>query len=50
MPTVGPATIANLVRHGARMMVIEAGKTVLLDREVTIAAADKAGIAIDSRV
>ena len=49
VPTVGPATIANLVRHGARMMVIEAGKTVLLDRELTIAAADKAGIAIDSR-
>ncbi len=49
VPTVGPATIANLVKNGARMMVIEAGKTVLLDREVTIAAADKAGIAIDSR-
>ena len=50
VPTVGPATIANLVKNGARMMVIEAGKTLLLDRELTIAAADKAGIAIDSRV
>ncbi len=49
VPTVGPATIANLMKNGARMMVIEAGKTVLLDREVTIAAADKAGIAIVSR-
>lgn len=50
VPTVGPATIANLARHGARMLVIEAGKTVFLERESTIAAADKAGIAIVSRV
>ena len=49
VPTVGPDTISNLVRYGAKMLVIEAGKTVLLDREVTVAAADKAGIAIDSR-
>lgn len=49
VPTVGPATIANLSQHGAKMLVIEAGKTVFLEREVTIAAADKAGIAIDSR-
>ena len=49
VPTVGPATIANLAMHGAKMMVIEAGKTVLLEREATIAAAEKAGIVILSR-
>lgn len=49
VPTVGPSTIANLARHGARLMVIEAGKTVLLEREATIAAADTAGIVILSR-
>jgi hypothetical protein len=49
VPTVGPETIVSLARHGARMLVIEAGKTVLLDREATLAAADRAGIVILSR-
>ena len=49
VPTVGPETVANLARHGARMLVIEAGKTVLVDRDVTARAADQAGIVIFSR-
>lgn len=49
VPTVGPQTIANLTRHGARMLVIEAGKTVILEREQMLADADRAGIVILSR-
>jgi len=49
VPTIGVATIANLVRHGAKMLVIEASKTVILDRPATVAAADKAGVAILSQ-
>lgn len=49
VPTIGPDTIANLARHRAGMLVIEAEKTVILDREKTVAAADHAGIVIISR-
>ncbi len=44
VPTVGPDTIANLKQHGAKMLVVEAEKTLIVDREVTLAAADRAGI------
>jgi len=46
VPTVGPGTIENLKRHGATMLVVEAGKTLIVDRERTIAAADRAGIVV----
>ena len=46
VPTVGPETIANLARHGAKMLVIEAGKTVILDRQSMIDAADRLGVVI----
>ena len=49
VPTVGPDTIANLKRNGARMLVIEAGKTVIIDRRHMIDTADGAGIVILSR-
>lgn len=49
VPTVGPDTIESLKRHGARMLAIEAGKTVIVDREKTIATADADGIVILSR-
>ncbi len=49
VPTVGPETIANLVKHGAKMMVIQAGKTVIVDRKQTLADAEAAGIVILSR-
>jgi DUF1009 family protein len=49
VPTVGPETIANLNRNGAKMLVVEAGKTVIIDRKQMIADADAAGIAILSR-
>ena len=50
VPTVGPDTIENLKRHGAGMMVIEAGKTVIIDRENMLKAAHRAGIVVVSKV
>ncbi len=49
VPTVGPGTIAKLREHGGRVLVIEAGKTVLLERERLLADADAAGIVVLSR-
>ena len=46
VPTVGPETIEHLHRHGARLLVIEAGKTVMVDREVLEARARRCGISI----
>jgi DUF1009 family protein len=46
VPTVGPDTIENLQRHGAGALVIEAGKTVIVEREKMLAAADRHGIAV----
>ena len=50
VPTVDPETIARLKRHGAKMLVIEAGKTLIIDRERMIAEANAAGIVILSRI
>ncbi|UCC32249.1 MAG: UDP-2,3-diacylglucosamine diphosphatase LpxI [Phycisphaerales bacterium] len=49
VPTVGPETIARLRQHGGKMLVIEAGKTLIIDREKMIADANAAGIVILSR-
>jgi DUF1009 family protein len=49
VPTVGPETIARLQQHGAKMLVIEAGKTVIVDREQMIGDADAAHIVILAR-
>ena len=49
VPTVGVETIENLKRNGARQLVIEAGKTLIIDRDKFLAAADAAGIVVVSR-
>ena len=46
MPTVGPETIAGLVKAQLAGMAIEAGHVILLDPAETIAAADAAGLFI----
>lgn len=46
VPTIGPDTIANLHRAGASALVVEAGKTVIVDREQTFRLADRHGITI----
>lgn len=49
VPTIGPDTVENLARHGARMLVVESGKTVIVDREATIARGDHLGVTIVGR-
>ncbi|MEK6676525.1 MAG: UDP-2,3-diacylglucosamine diphosphatase LpxI [Planctomycetota bacterium] len=49
VPTVGPETISKLRAHNARMLVIEAGRTVIVDRDKTVSAADAAGIVLLGR-
>ena len=49
VPTVGVATIDNLRANRAAVLVVEAGKTLMLDRDKVIAAADNAGIVILGR-
>ncbi|MGB9625963.1 MAG: LpxI family protein [Phycisphaerae bacterium] len=46
VPTVGVNTIENLHAHGARMLVVEAGKTLMVDREKVVAAAERLGIVL----
>jgi DUF1009 family protein len=46
LPAVGPDTIAALALAGLRGMALEAGRSLLIEREKSIAAADAAGIFI----
>lgn len=48
LPTIGLRTIERLQRAGGRAIAIEAGQTILVDRDQVLAAADRAGIAIVS--
>ncbi len=49
LPAVGPMTIATMREAGANVLVIEQGKTVLLDKEELIREANNAQIAIVAR-
>ncbi len=49
VPTVGPGTVEQLHRHGAKVMVVEAGRAVVVDRADMLAAADRHGIVIVGR-
>jgi UDP-2,3-diacylglucosamine hydrolase len=46
VPTVGCLTIETLHRAGGHVLAIEAHKTIVLDREETVALADRYGISI----
>jgi len=46
VPTVGPQTIETMQAAGAKVLAIEAGKTILLDEVRTLALADRHGICI----
>ncbi len=48
VPVVGLPTIEVIERCGATALGIDAGRTLLFDRNELLAAADRAGIAIDS--
>ena len=49
VPTVGVQTIETMHHAGARVLAIEAGKTIILDEAQTVAAADRWGITILAR-
>ncbi len=46
LPVIGPSTIGALIEAGAAVLVMEAGKTLVIDREEICRMADDAGIAI----
>ena len=49
VPTVGRDTVETMRRAGARVLAIEAGKTIVIDQEQTVALADRYGITIVAR-
>jgi DUF1009 family protein len=46
VPTVGPDTIDNLHRHRGKALVVEGGKTLMIDREQVVRRADELGIVV----
>jgi DUF1009 family protein len=46
VPTVGRATVETLRRAGGRVLAVEAGRTILLDQEQTVALADRYGLTL----
>ena len=46
VPAVGPETIRLMAEVGATVLAIEAGKTIVLEREKMLDAAATAGIAV----
>jgi len=49
VPCVGPDTIRSLAENGGRCLVVEAGKTIIIDRPETMELADTLGIAVLGR-
>jgi DUF1009 family protein len=46
VPCVGPDTIRSLAKNGGKCLVVEAGKTIIIDKPETIKLADQLGITI----
>ncbi len=46
LPTVGPETIRTMARLGARVLAVEGGRTLLLDREELLSQAKAHGITV----
>ncbi len=49
VPTVGPETIRNLAAAGCKALVVEAGVTVMVEREEMVKLADREGICVIGR-
>lgn len=49
VPCVGPDTIKSLAANGAKCLVLEAGKTIIIDKEKTMELATELGITIAGR-
>ena len=46
VPCVGPDTIKSLSENGGKCLVVEAEKTIIIDKPETIKLADQLGIAV----
>ncbi len=46
LPSIGPGTIRTMAEAKARVLAVEAGKTLLFDREETLSLADSSGISV----
>jgi hypothetical protein len=46
LPAVGPRTIASMAKAGCRVLAVEAGGTLVMEREELVRQADRAGIAV----
>jgi len=46
VPTIGPETLRNLKSAGCCCLVVEPGKTMIVDKAATLALADRLGIAV----
>jgi len=46
LPAVGPHTIESMRKAGCRVLVVEAGGTLVMDLPELVRLADKAGIAV----
>ena len=46
LPVIGPETLEVAARSGVRVVAVEAGRTVVLDRETVVARADASEIAL----
>jgi DUF1009 family protein len=46
LPAVGAQTVQTMCEAGGRVLAVEAGRTVMLDREAMLAAADAAGVSV----
>ena len=46
VPCVGPDTISSLAKNGAKCLVVEAGKTIIIDKPQTLELADQMGICV----
>jgi hypothetical protein len=49
VPVVGVATIAVMRRAGASALSVDAGRTLIMDGDAVLSAADNAGIAVVAR-
>lgn len=46
VPTIGPGTIETMKKAGARVLAIEAERTIILDEGATLALADRLGLTV----
>ncbi|MHC4636030.1 MAG: LpxI family protein [Planctomycetota bacterium] len=46
VPCIGPDTIRSLVENGGKCVVVEAGKTMIIDKPETLKLADELGVSI----